>query len=818
MISRCDIHVHSKHSDRPSEWYLDRIGAPESFTEPLEIYRIARATGMDFVTVSDHDSIARALEIAHLPGTFLASEETVTFPEDGCDVHILVLGLSEEQHRELQRLKRNLYEFRSYARQEGIVHLVAHPLFRVNDRLTLAHFEKLLVLFRRFEGVNGTRDLRATELLDAVLGSMTGDIVAELAERHRLTLDFDPLDPADAPRYATTGGSDDHGGLYPATTWTETPSAGSVAEYLDNVRTGRCTPGGEAGSSLKLARSFQTLAHDYYRAKVLGGSRWKNDPLADLLRRIASGELDPENPEGTALGRTVRKWLAFAPPASSLRPDLAGNHEAFALADSATLREAERRTFESACRLGQRAAARALESAVSELERGDLLRALPALSDLAPVVVALSPYFAAFRFQHKDEGLHRETATRFKAAATLLHKSPHLAWATDTLHDVNGVARTITSAARLARRRGLELTVLASECGPLPGDFDCENFAPIWETPVPQYEELSLRVPPVLELIEHCERENYGRILISTPGPVGLSALAAGKLLGLPTAAIYHTDFPRYVAALGGDGRLETLSRSYISWFYRQVDEVFVSSGAYRKELIGMGIAPDRLRDLPRGVDLELFTPAKRQPLFFGRWGLQGAPTVLYAGRLSAEKNLDSLFRAFRALRERGSRANLAIVGDGPARRSLEMRWRAPEIAFTGFLHGEELAAAYASADLFVFPSRTDTFGNAVLESMASGVPAIVAREGGPAEQVRHAVDGLIVDLDVPEALTEAMTALLDDPDLRCRLGEWAREAAAARSWDHLLAAILPDSPASREGRIDPSREIEAEAALAAAI
>ena len=137
MFTRCDVHVHSRHSDRPSEWYLDRIGAPESFTEPLEIYRLAKSRGMDFVTISDHDSIAGALEIAHLPGTFLASEETVTFPEDGCNLHILVLGVTETQHRELQRLKRNLYDFRSFARSEGIVHVVAHPLFRVNDRLTL---------------------------------------------------------------------------------------------------------------------------------------------------------------------------------------------------------------------------------------------------------------------------------------------------------------------------------------------------------------------------------------------------------------------------------------------------------------------------------------------------------------------------------------------------------------------------------------------------------------------------------------------------------------------------------------------------------
>ncbi len=789
MFTRCDVHVHSRHSDRPSEWYLDRIGAPESFTEPLEIYRLAKARGMDFVTISDHDSIAGALDIAHLPGTFLASEETVTFPEDGCDLHILVLGVTEAQHRELQRLKRNLYDFRAFARNEGIVHVVAHPLFRVNDRLNLDHIEKILVLFRLFEGINGTRDPRATTLFDAVLSATTPALLDELAERHRLTGDFDPTKP---PRYATTGGSDDHGGIYVATTWTETAFAGSAKEFLAQIGSGCCRPGGETGSSLKLARSFQTLAHDYYRAKVLGGSRWKNDPLADLLRRIAGGELDPANPEGSALGRTMRKFMAFAPPAQLLRSELLARPALDTGLDSAGAREAERRTFESACRLGQRAAARTLESVVSELERGDLLSALPALSDLAPVVVALSPYVAAFRFQHKDEPLHRLVARRFPAAAHLLEKSPRLAWATDTLNDVNGVSRTVTSAATLARKRSLPLTVLACESRRPAADFVCENFAPIWETPVPCYEELTLRVPPAIELIEHCERENYGRILISTPGPVGLAALAAAKLLGVPASGIYHTDFPRYVAALGGDGRLEDLARSYIRWFYRQMDEVLVSSATYAEELVAMGVERERMRDLPRGVDLDLFSPDKRQAGLFAGRGLPPGPVLLYVGRLSREKNLAALLHAFRALRERGFQAGLAIVGDGPERRALEMRWGAPDVAFTGYLAGEELATAYASADLFVFPSRTDTFGNAVLEAMASGLPAIVAREGGPAEQIRHGETGLVVDLDLPDVLVDAMRMLLSHDGLRHRLGAAARAHAASSSWDRLLGALFP--------------------------
>lgn len=186
MTARADLHVHSKHSSKPSEWILRQLRAPESYTEPREIYRLCRERGMTFVTVSDHDSVEGALEIAHLPGVFLSSEVTVEFPEDGCEIHCLVTGVSEEQHREIQRLRRDVYAFRDYLRQEDILHSVAHPLYRVNDRLTLDQLEKLLVLFNRFEALNGIHDRRANALVRRIFGSLTPDVIAALAERHRL--------------------------------------------------------------------------------------------------------------------------------------------------------------------------------------------------------------------------------------------------------------------------------------------------------------------------------------------------------------------------------------------------------------------------------------------------------------------------------------------------------------------------------------------------------------------------------------------------------------------------------------------------------
>ncbi|HWM92832.1 MAG TPA: hypothetical protein VN493_18855 [Thermoanaerobaculia bacterium] len=304
MTVRADLHVHSKHSNRPSEWILRQFGAPESFTEPGEIYRTCRERGMDFVTISDHDSIDGALEIAHLPGTFLSCEVTAELPEDRCEVHVLVFGIDERQHREIQELRRNLYELRDYLRDEDVACSVAHPLYRVNGRLTLDHFEKLLVLFNRFETLNGMHDRRLNGLARMILTSLSPEMIDLLAGRHRL----EPW--GDTPWIKSfTGGSDDHGGLYLGTTWTATRPAPTVEEYLGHLRTGRCDAGGTTGSAVRLALSLSTLAREYFRRQLPLGS-WVHPRLlglashwvsahaqskgADLLDQAATRFLEPD--------------------------------------------------------------------------------------------------------------------------------------------------------------------------------------------------------------------------------------------------------------------------------------------------------------------------------------------------------------------------------------------------------------------------------------------------------------------------------------------------------------------------------------------
>jgi glycosyltransferase involved in cell wall biosynthesis len=277
---------------------------------------------------------------------------------------------------------------------------------------------------------------------------------------------------------------------------------------------------------------------------------------------------------------------------------------------------------------------------------------------------------------------------------------------------------------------------------------------------------------------------------------LGLAALAAGRLLGLHVTGIYHTDFPHYVQQLTQDDRLEALTWRYMQWFFGQVDTLFVPSEYYREQLVGKGFDPPRLRLLGRGVDAEQFNPRRRDPDFWRRRGVPEGFKYVYVGRLSREKNLDLLLAAFAELHDRGLAAQLVMVGDGPA--AAELRSAAGQgVFFLGQLEGDELAAAYASSDVFVFPSTSDTFGNAVLEAQASGLPAIVSVHGGPVETISRFDSGLAVDVRRPGALAQAMQRLFDDEPWRRRLSERALDNALSSDWESVFSDLWDRRPAT---------------------
>jgi glycosyltransferase involved in cell wall biosynthesis len=789
-VSKADLHVHSKYSDRPSEWFLRRIGAPECFVEPSEVYRRARQRGMEFVTITDHNRIQGALEIADLPNTFISVEATTYFPENGCKIHLLVLGIGEEQFRTIQELRANIYQLQHYLREERILCSVSHPLFRVNGRLTIDDVEKLILMFPRFEEINGARDPRNADLAGAVFRHLTPELLAKMADRHGL----EPWGP-EPWKKTFTGGSDDHSGAYIGAAYTATPLAEDVGEFLAHLHRGDHEPGGCCGGSVAMGHGLYHIAYSYYKDRILrGGAGGKPTLIGELFKKLleGSGERQPAGIGHSLRGMATRLvWSRQLNKLSEMERLIVEDFSRL-FSGSQTQGTAQpplddRRTFHIACQISHALGYGFLCRFVDFARQGRLMESLQTVASLAPVALSVAPYLAAFSTQHKDEAFLQAVAGHFPSAAHLRQTSQRKAWITDTYAEVNGVSRTIQALAATAARIGRPLTVLTCLESVPPSKADLKNFPPVGSFPMPEYESQLVSFPPFLEVIEYIERHRFNELIISTPGPMGLTGLAAARLLGLRTTGIYHTDFAQYVRHLTRDDDLADLTWKYMLWFYEQTSTILVPTDFYRQQLIHHGFHPSKLGVMARGVDAQLFDPAKRDPALFDRHGLGDTFRFLYVGRLSREKNLDGLLDAFDELLRRGHKISLAIVGDGPYRRPLETRCQGRPAAFTGLLEGEELARTYASADAMVFPSATDTFGNVVLEAQASGVPVIVTDRGGPADIVRCYDSGIIVDHAQPAALVDAMERLYLSAEHRAELRARGLRNAAESRWEDVL-------------------------------
>jgi glycosyltransferase involved in cell wall biosynthesis len=408
---------------------------------------------------------------------------------------------------------------------------------------------------------------------------------------------------------------------------------------------------------------------------------------------------------------------------------------------------------------------------------GGMFSLFQSISTMGLVHLLLSPYYLAYHHQHRGKELMAELDERLDLGGASRRREK-IALFTDTLDDINGVAITIRRLIATARSRGVELTVITSsprESGYADGVM---NFRSLGDFVLPEYPELRLNFPPVLDVMDYVEREGFTAIHVSTPGTVGLLGLLTAKLMAIPVAGTYHTDIPQYVRDLTSDEVLERAAWNYMIWFYGQMDEVMVPSASTRRQLVEQGLPEEKTRPLPRWVDVTAYTPLRRNPAYWRRYGLGLEVKLLYVGRVSREKNLELLADAYRRLLEHGVDVRLVIVGDGPYRTAMEERLSGCPVLFTGYLDGEALQDCYASADLFVFPSTTDTFGNVVLEAQASGLPVIVSDEGGPQELMIDGETGLIVRNISVEGLANAMTTLVRDPALRSERGRNARAFA----------------------------------------
>ncbi len=350
--------------------------------------------------------------------------------------------------------------------------------------------------------------------------------------------------------------------------------------------------------------------------------------------------------------------------------------------------------------------------------------------------------------------------------------------------EINGVAFTVARWVEGLRRRSHDVQLVRTRQGDqdAPASGDCPETLRLPGFRIPGYPQLQGGWPARRAVLAQWRRARPDLVHIVTEGPLGYSALRAARRLGIPVSTSFHTNFQQYSRHYR-IGWLAAPIMAYLRHFHNQGVQTLVPTGELAEHLQSLGFR--RTQVLARGVDTTLFSPHRRDPALRERWGV--APrslAVLYVGRLAAEKNLELAIAAFQSIRRARPDARLILVGDGPM--TSRLRARHPAFVYCGMRQGEDLAAHYASADLFLFPSLTETFGNVVLEAMASGLAMAAFDYAAARAHVEPGLSGLLAPFGDADAFVAAATALAGDADALEAMGQAARRGMARLDSEHI--------------------------------
>jgi glycosyltransferase involved in cell wall biosynthesis/predicted metal-dependent phosphoesterase TrpH len=708
------------------------------------------------VTITDHDTISGVLEIAYRPDVFISEELTARFRGEPQAVHVLCWGITPADHQWLQGHADDVEACAEYLHGNSIACALAHPFYAVAAPLEARHRRRLTRLFPVWETRNGSR---APELnLPA----------AVYIETHG---------------GAGVGGSDDHAGVDVGRTWTETPPASTPEQLLKSLRRGEAVARGDQGSAAKWAHAAVAVAVRALDSPDRAGAAPERcgapSPHAvfSMVERVLnqgdarSGPLPADLGPGDARA-LLHAWL------DSLDLRMSGTELLAWMQDDAfshaTLFRQARRRHEHLLREAVEAiagAARATGAGGHTPAEGAppaplAERLAPLATGIFSACVPAIPHAASVAFLGREKGklLAREG------------EPSRVALVADGLGGMHGVTHTLDQ----IRERG----VPGFEVDVIGTDPNVDRRLPaVAEVEIPFYAGLRVGVPSLLATIEALAEGRYDLVHLCSPGPAGVAAALIARTMELPLVGSYHTELGVYAGLRSGDMRLRAGMDAGLAAFYGLCSVVLSPSDPADESLRALGVPSTRIARWDRGVDTARFDPAFREPPARPR-----EVAVLYAGRLTKEKGVDLLASAFLRAHARDPRLRLVLAGGGPEEPVLRERL-GDRATFLGWLEGDALARAYASADVFLFASTTDTFGQVILEAQASGLPVLAVDEGGPRTLIEDGRTGLLRPAD-PDALATALCELAAAPAQRGRLAAAALEAVRGRSWERALERL----------------------------
>jgi glycosyltransferase involved in cell wall biosynthesis len=791
-----DLHLHSIHSEHPSEWFLQRLGARESYTNPLDIYQLAKNSGMNFVTITDHNSISGSLLLKkkYPKDTFVSVETTTYFPEDRCKIHLLIFDINEMQFQKIQELRSNIYLLREYIKENNIAHSVAHATYSINKKLNIEHLEKLILLFDVFESINGGRNLTHNEAWFNTLKNLKPEHIEYLSNKHS-------IEPYSSNSWLKgfTGGSDDHAGIFVGKSYTYAQTD-NLTEFLRLLKEKKTFAGGRHNDYQSLAFSVYKIAYEFSKSK---NRTLSNSFFNQLSEMIFSGH--PGNfIDNYNLKRLKKKSLSNGDKARYLLYDLIQtlrNNKKTPIYENLDL------IFERIEEISDEFFKDVFKQVEKNINQGDLFSFLKTFTSSLPGIFLSLPFFTTLKHMGQGRDLLEELHSRFAVSHP---KKKRVLWFTDTINDLNGVSVTLKHLGWYSHKNNYNITIVTS----LPESEITEHLPPnilnltsVYEFRLPVYKSYKLRFPSILNSISKIYKLKPDEIFVSTPGPLGLMGLLVSNLLSIKSTGIYHTDFSAQCHSIEQSESLAGLIESYTRWFYSSLNSIKVPTSNYIELLSQRGFDHKVMSVFKRGIDIELFAPNSRdREEVMTKYSIEKGFNLLYTGRISKDKNLDFLIRVFNALRSQHQNINLLIIGDGPYLQELEKKHLLNErIIFTGPIDRDLLPEILSMADLFVFPSNTDTFGMSVLEAQACGIPALVSNMGGPQEIIIDQISGFVLPADDLKEWSTKISFFIElaqaNIPLYLQFKEKSRSNVVANySWD-LFLGELAERPFYERGK-----------------
>lgn len=850
-LLKIDLHCHDHNSDVPDELLGRILNVPETWLSTEQLIENLHKNGCDLITITNHNN-ARSCYEAQAKGLDIltGAEFSVTVPDYSVGIHVLAYGFNQEQEQILGKLRKNLYQFLQFAKKNNIPTIWAHPLFHYspNGSPPFEFFQKMMLVFERFEVLNGQRDTWQNMLVKTWLENIEIDEIEQLADRFNINPD---LYCNNIYRKVFTGGSDSHMGIFAGQTgsYLHIPELGTRRQNqplselaLEAIRNGRLAPYGSHQNSEKLTVAFL----DY----VMQIAMYKQDPglLRILLHKGSSKDKILAFAASNAFSELRRhkltmrfiemfhKCLLGKAPSPSQRffvpkvykpvfdeaAKIAYAHNTGSKQMAETYHKAINNISDQLngvlfSRLAKKTQKLLKGKKKFDINANDIIAQLELSADIRNLVDGskkkeaspfsspdFSKFFDGLSFPFLASSLI--LGANFTSAKVLYNKRPlletfaekigklqhpkRMLWLTDTFDDKNGVSNVLQAVHKEIKQRKLPIDILVCS-NSLQSDSNLIVVKPMAEIELPFYKEQPLRFPNFNEIHNLFLKNEYDRIMCSTEGIMGAVALFLKNAYSVPAYFYMHTDwlvFARKNLKLDSSGisRIRRFMRAY----YGAFDKLFVLNSDHRKWLTGKDMAFDEKKVVVTAHWADSgFAPSRA--IYKTNFGLNKTDKViLYAGRLSPEKGIFDVVDVYNALLHTKPELKLVFAGTGPS--EAKLKEMAPNAIFTGWVDKSMLPRLYSSANLLLLPSRFDTFSCVVLEAISCGLPVLAYNAKGPKDIIENRVSGLLVS--GKNDMIAAAEAFFAKPLLQKQLSIGAYTRSQAYSKHKIMNQLLADT------------------------